>query len=70
LVVTKTLWPVLVSLPHQGSFVIAPTCTLGRQHLGELLWDLAIEGKLLELWEGKVTKAVMPSHELGLFVGS
>ena len=43
--------------------------TLGRQHLGKLLWDLIIEGKLLELWKGKVTKAVMPSHELGLFVG-
>ncbi len=44
--------------------------TLGRQHLGELLWDLAIEGKLLELWEGKVAEAVMPLHELCLFVGS
>jgi hypothetical protein len=43
--------------------------TLGRQHLGELLWDLAIEGKLLKLWKGKVTKVVMPLHELGLFVG-
>ncbi len=43
--------------------------TLGRQHLGKLLWDLAIEGKLCELWEGKVTKAVMPLHELGLFIG-
>ena len=43
--------------------------TLGRQHLGKLLWNLAIKGKLLELWKGKVTEAVMPSHELGLFVG-
>ena len=43
--------------------------TLGRQHLGKLLWDLAIEGKLLELWEGKVTKVVMPLHEPSLFVG-
>jgi hypothetical protein len=42
--------------------------TLGRQHLGELLWDLAIQGKLFKLSKGKVTKAVMPSHELGLFV--
>ncbi len=25
---------------------------------------------LFELWKGKVTEAVMPSHELGLFVGS
>jgi hypothetical protein len=44
--------------------------TLGRQHLGELLWNFAIEGKLLELWKGKVAEAVMPSHELCLFVGS
>ncbi len=43
-------------------------CTLGRQHLGKLLWDLAIEGKLLELGEAQVTKAVMPVHELGLIV--
>ncbi len=42
--------------------------TLGRQHLGKLLWNLAVEGKLFELWKGKVTKAVMPLHELGLFV--
>ncbi len=34
--------------------------TLGRQHLGELLWDFTIEGKLLELCEGKVAKVVMP----------
>ncbi len=45
------------------------SCTLGRQHLGELLRDLAVEGKLLEFQKGKVTKAVMPLHELGLFVG-
>jgi hypothetical protein len=46
------------------------SCTLGRQHLGELLWDLAVEGKLLvEFWKGKVAKAVMPLHELGLFIG-
>ncbi len=43
--------------------------TLRRQHLGKIFGDLAIEGKLLELWKGKVTKAVMPLHELGLFVG-
>ncbi len=59
-------------MPYQGSLVIAPkkaASTLGRQHLGKLFRDLAIEGKLLELWKGKVTKAVMPLHELGLFVG-
>jgi hypothetical protein len=44
------------------------SCTLGRQHLGKLLWDLAVEGKLLEFWKSKVTKAVMPLHELSLFV--
>ncbi len=44
-------------------------CTLGRQHLGKLLQDFAFEGKLFELREGKVTKAVMPLHELGLFIG-
>ncbi len=43
--------------------------TLGRQHLSELLQDFAIESKLLELWEGKVAKAVMPLHELCFFVG-
>jgi hypothetical protein len=35
-----------------------------------LLWDLAIDGKLLELGEAQVAKAVMPSHELGLIVSS
>ncbi len=44
--------------------------TLGRQHLGELLWNLAIECKLFEPWKGKMTKAVMPLHELGLLIGS
>ena len=42
--------------------------TLGRQHLGKLLWNLAVDGKLFELWKGKVTKVVMPSHELSLFI--
>ncbi len=49
--------------PKQASF------TIGRQHLGKLLRDLSVEGKLLEFWKGKVTKGVMPLHELGLFVG-
>jgi hypothetical protein len=44
-------------------------CALGRQYLGKLLWDLAVEGKLLELGEAQVAKAVMPAHELGLIVG-
>jgi hypothetical protein len=33
-------------------------CALGRQNLGKLLWDLAVEGKLLELREAQVAKAV------------
>ncbi len=45
-------------------------CALGRQHLGRLLWDLAIEGKLLELGEAQVAKAVMSLHELGMIIGS
>jgi hypothetical protein len=31
-------------------------CELGRQHLGKLLWNVAVEGKLLEPWEALVTK--------------
>ncbi len=42
--------------------------TLGRQHLSKLLWNLTIEDEMFELWKGKVTEAVMPSLELGLFV--
>ncbi len=47
----------------------------GSQHTWEAApWQafkgFAIEGKLLELWEGKVTKVVVPLHELGLFVSS
>ncbi len=44
------------------------TCALGRQNLGELLWDLAIEGKLLELREAQVAKAIVLAYELGLVV--
>jgi hypothetical protein len=44
-------------------------CALGRQALGKLLWDLAIEGSLLELREAQVAKAVVPVHMLGLVVG-
>ncbi len=43
-------------------------CALGRQDLGKLLWDLAVEGKLLELREAQVAKVVVPAHELGLVV--
>ncbi len=44
-------------------------CALGRENLGELLWGLAIEGKLLELREAQVAKAVVPGHELSLVTG-
>ncbi len=44
-------------------------CALGRQNLGKLLWDLAIEGEQLELWEAQVAKAVAPAHKLSLVVG-
>ncbi len=73
LVATKTSWSALISLPCQGSLVIArakqAASTLGRQHLCELLWNFAVEGKLFELWKSKMTEAVMPLHELGLFIG-
>ncbi len=58
-----------LALPGKLSHCTKQTASaLGRQHLGELLWNLAVEGKLFELWKGKVTKALMPLHELGLFV--
>jgi hypothetical protein len=43
--------------------------TLGRQHLGELLQNLAVECKLFEPWKKEMTEAVMPSNELGLLIG-
>jgi hypothetical protein len=55
-----------------GKFCYCPkegACALGRQNLGELLWDLAIEGELRELREAKVAKAGEPVHELSLVVG-
>ncbi len=44
-------------------------CALQRQNLGKLLWDLAIEGEVLELREAQVAKGVVPVHELGLVGG-
>ncbi len=44
-------------------------CALGRQNLGKLFGDLDIEGKLLELRDAQVAKAVLPVHEFGLVVG-
>ncbi len=42
---------------------------LGWHNLGEFLWDLTIESKLLELGKAQVAKAVVPTHELSLIVG-
>jgi hypothetical protein len=38
-------------------------CALGQQNLGELLWDFAIEGKLLELRKAQAAKSVVPSEQ-------
>ncbi len=43
---------------------------LGGGDFRQLLRYFAIEGKLLELWEGEMTKAVVPSHQFSLIVGS
>jgi hypothetical protein len=43
---------------------------LGWRDCCQLLGDFPVEGKLLELCEGKMTEAVVPTHELGLIVGS
>jgi hypothetical protein len=45
------------------------TCASEGTDLGELLGNLSIEGKEAELLEGEMTKAVVPSHELGLVIG-
>ena len=37
---------------------------LGWRDFCQLLGDFPVEGKLLELCEGKVTKAVLPSYEV------
>jgi hypothetical protein len=43
---------------------------LRRFNLGKFLEDITIESKLLELGEAQVAKAVVPTHELGLIIGS
>jgi hypothetical protein len=42
--------------------------TAGRKNVGKLGGDLAIARELLELWEGGVAKAIMPSHQLSLII--
>jgi hypothetical protein len=59
----------LVSPGKLGHCTEQTASTLGRQHLGKLLWNLAIANKLVELWKGKVTEVKMPLHELGLIIG-
>ena len=44
--------------------------TLGWLDFRQLLGDFPVEGELLELREGKMTEAVVPSHEFSLIVGS
>jgi hypothetical protein len=36
----------------------------------QLLGDFPVEGELLQLGEGKMAEALVPTHELGLMVGS
>ena len=43
--------------------------TLGWRDFCQLLGNFPVEGELLELCEGKVTKAVVPSHQFSLIVG-
>ena len=45
------------------------SCTLGRGGLCKLLWDLAIDDKLLQLWKMEVAKAIVPPHQFSLVVG-
>ena len=44
--------------------------TLGWVDFCQLLGNFPVEGELLELGEGEMTKAVVPSHEFSLIVGS
>jgi len=43
---------------------------LGWLDFCQLLGDFPVEGELLELREGEVTEAVVPSHKFSLIVGS
>jgi hypothetical protein len=42
---------------------------LGWRDFCHLLGYFTIVGELLELWEGEMTKAVVPSHQFSLIVG-
>ena len=43
---------------------------LGWRDCRQLLGDFPVEGELLQLGEGKMAEAIVPTHELGLIVGS
>ena len=47
------------NLPHCAK---ETACAFGWRNFGKLLGDFAIEGELLELGEGLVDEAVVPSH--------
>jgi hypothetical protein len=42
---------------------------LGWLDFRQLLGYFTVEGKLLELWEGEMIEAVVPSHQFSLIVG-
>ncbi len=72
MVAVKTECWAFCSLPRQATFVIAPkktTCTPEGPDLGKLLGNLFIKSKEAKLLEGGMTKAVVPSHELGPIIG-
>jgi hypothetical protein len=61
----------LTSFPgYFGHSTKEASCTGRRLDLGQSLWDLFIESKLLELGEGQVAEAETPAHEFGLVVDS
>jgi hypothetical protein len=46
------------------------TCTFGSTDIDQSLRDLTMAGKLLELLECKVSKMIVPTHQLSLVVWS
>ncbi len=78
-VVVEDLHAVLGGKCLEGAFAVPRNLShraeeaasaLGWLDFRQLLGDFPVEGKLLELREGKVTEAVVPSHEFGLILGS
>jgi hypothetical protein len=59
----------LLSFPWNPGHSTKKASRTGRRlDLGKMLRDLAIERKLLELGEGKMSKVVMSLHELSLAI--